>query len=151
MHLSPCMARGGAPTAGWMQAQRCSSSGQSTNGWGAIYFSPSGARACFRAQVPAVLQQCCTSRDYILLVGGSGPADIHSSRGARPVRLLDLLRGQHSSGARPQHRNFEEPGFVLVVGFFFWLLAAKRGLFVSFQRATSLANLSDKVSRGDHS
>eukprot|EP00439_Symbiodinium_sp_Y106_P083902 s636_g24.t1 len=39
---------------------------QSTNGWGAIYFSPSGARSCFRAQVPVeVLQQCCSSTDYI--------------------------------------------------------------------------------------
>ena len=33
----------------------------------------------------------------------------------------------------------------------FWLWAAKRGLFVTFQRVTSQANLSDKVSRGDFS
>ena len=33
----------------------------------------------------------------------------------------------------------------------FWLWAAKRGPFVTFQRVTSQANLSDKVSRGDFS
>ena len=124
---------------------------QSTNGWGAIYFSPSGARACFRAQVPAVLQQCCTSRDYIYWLEAVAQlisiAVVARDQFDCLICFVDNTAAEHALNTGTS----KNPALCWLLGSFFWLLAAKRGLFVSFQRATSQANLSDKVSRGDHS
>ena len=124
---------------------------QSTNGWGAIYFGPSGVKACFRAQVPVeVLQHCCTSRDYIYWLEAVAQL-ISIAAVARDqfdclICFVDNTAAEHALNKGTS----KNPALCWLLGSF-WLWAAKRGLFVTFQRVTSQANLSDKVSRGDFS
>ena len=124
---------------------------QSTNGWGAIYFGPSGVKACFRAQVPVeVLQHCCTSRDYIYWLEAVAQL-ISIAAVARDqfdclICFVDNTAAEHALNKGTS----KNAALCWLLGSF-WLWAAKRGLFVTFQRVTSQANLSDKVSCGDFS
>ena len=134
----------------WLDTS-CSSSDSPPTGGGAIYFSPSGARACFRAQVPVeVLEQCCTSRDYIYWLEAVAQlisiAVVARDQFDCLICFVDNTAAEHALNKGTS----KNPALCWLLGSF-WLWAAKRGLFVSFQRVTSQANLSDKVSRGDYS
>ena len=146
MRSSPCMVKGGAPTVGWTPVRLYNNSGSLP-----IYFGPPGVKACFRAQVPVeVLQHCCTSRDYIYWLEAVAQL-ISIAAVARDqfdclICFVDNTAAEHALNKGTS----KNAALCWLLGSF-WLWAAKRGLFVTFQRVTSQANLSDKVSRGDFS
>ena len=105
---------------------------QSTNGWGAIYFGPSGVKACFRAQVPVeVLQHCCTSRDYIYWLEAVAQL-ISIAAVARDqfdclICFVDNTAAEHALNKGTS----KNAALCWLLGSF-WLWAAKRGPFRDF-------------------
>ena len=123
----------------------------STNGWGAIYIGPSGRRWSFRAQVPeSVLRSCCSSRDYIYWLEAVAQlismAVIAQDQFDCIVCFVDNTAAEHALNKGTS----KNPSLCWLIGAF-WVWVARQSLFVSFQRVSSQANLSDKVSRGDFS
>ncbi|OLP99308.1 hypothetical protein AK812_SmicGene18150 [Symbiodinium microadriaticum] len=123
----------------------------STNGWGAIYIGPSGKRWSFRAQVPeSVLRSCCSSRDYIYWLEAVAQlislAVVAQDQFDCIVCFVDNTAAEHALNKGTS----KNPSLCWLIGAF-WVWVARQNLFVSFQRVSSQANLSDKVSRGDFS
>ena len=123
----------------------------STNGWGAVFFSPTGERVAFRSEVPQdVLEKTATSKAFIFWL--EMLAQVLSVLAvASQVRGHVLCFVDNSAAEHALQKGFSKDGmFTKVLGCFARFLASK-SIALSFHRVSSAANASDGVSRDDWS
>ncbi|OLQ14118.1 hypothetical protein AK812_SmicGene1756 [Symbiodinium microadriaticum] len=123
----------------------------STNGWGAVFLSPTGRRTAFRSQVPQdVLERTATSKAFIFWLEMLAQV-LSVLVVAAQVRGHVLCFVDNSAAEHALQKGFSKDGlFTKVLGCFAGLLASK-SIALSFHRVSSAANASDGVSRDDWS